>query len=213
MSSILGVPGTTAAENTWYLPEVHGGLGSTITLFNPGSEPVTATIHTALTGGSGPWLLRSVPAHTEVRVPVSSITSAREVSVEVDATAPVVAGSEWQDGAPLPVASVGCVETANSWSIIGGLGGGATSDSISIYNPSAQVANATFRVLPAHGAWSTWSIVVAGHGRYARSLIGVEPSGGAIIAVTTSRPVAIAHTIASGSGTAVAPAAIVTGSQ
>ncbi len=146
MSSILGIPGTTAAARTWYVPEVHGGSNGMVTLYNPGSTAALVTIRTALTVGSGPWLRRSIPARVEVRIPVSSLTSASRVSAQIDATSAIVAGSEWQDGTPLPVVDVGCLTAANQWSIIGGLGGSSTSDSLSIFNSSARASPVSIRV-------------------------------------------------------------------
>lgn len=184
-----------------------------VTLYNPGSTAALVTIRTALTVGSGPWLRRSIPARVEVRIPVSSLTSASRVSAQIDATSAIVAGSEWQDGTPLPVVDVGCLTAANQWSIIGGLGGSSTSDSLSIFNSSARASPVSIRVQLGGGKATTLlSIVVPAHGRYSQSLAGRSAAGNAIIAVTSAQPVTVAHTVVDGSSVAVSPAAIVSGS-
>ena len=212
MSSVVGIPGATAAARTWYLTDVRGGAAGMVTLFNPGSVPALATIRIGLTAGVGPWLQRSVPAHTEIRVPVTSLTSAPLVSAEVSSTGLIVAGSAWLGGAAMPVVAVGSVTTADAWSIIVGFDGGVTSDTLSIFNPSARAAAVSIRVAKALAKGTTMSIVVPANGRYSVSLTRLEPAGGAIVDVTAAQPIAVQHIVADGSGAAVSPAAIMNGS-
>ena len=87
--------------------------------------------------------------------------------------------------------------TARTWSFIVGLGGGSTSDAVSIFNPSSRPSAVSIRLGDAATPTSTIFVNVPAHGRYARSLTGP----GVVRRVDCCshlqlQPVTVAHTVA-----------------
>src|SRR5260370_17621564 len=133
---MYGIPGTVFATKHWYLPAVRAGsFGGAVRVFNPGTVPVLATVHVALDEGAGAWLERSIPPFSEITFPLASLTSAKELAAEVDATGPVVASAGWTDSAGLPVSAIASAAPARDWSLLVGLAATATQDSIPLPNP------------------------------------------------------------------------------
>ena|GEM_PF-1492242 len=204
-ANVVGIPGTVVAATHWYLPDVRGASGSEIALFNPTGRAVLATIRTALTVGSGPWLQVNVPAHSEMLVPVSQLTRTAALAAEVDGSGPLVVASEWYDGTTSPTTAIGSVATATSWSFIGGLAGKGASDSLSVFNPAYTACTVSIRE-GSPGSETHWTVSIPAHGRYSHPLIDPVHVTGVVTIVRSSTPIDVEHVISSPHGATVSPA-------
>jgi hypothetical protein len=209
---LVNVPGTVITASHWYLPEVHGGTGGAVTLFNPSNKATLATIRTALDEGSGPWLQRAVPAFSEVRVPLSVLTSADVVAAQVDSSSPILVGTEWYPVAGLPTATIGSATTAKSWAFIGGLAGRGMSETLAILNPSAVTSLVSVRVTGDKGGGTYWTVTMPAHSKYSRTLDNLVPSGGATVRVEGAQPITVEHRFSDRDGATTSPGAILSGS-
>jgi hypothetical protein len=207
---IVSVPGTVTTALHWYLPEVRGGAGSAVTLFNPGAVAVPATIRSALAEGSGTWLKRIVPPFSEVRVPVDQLTTGTLIGAEVDAAGQVVAGTEWTPtNGPMSM-TIGSTASARAWTFIGGLAGRGVAETVSIINPAPSSSLVSIRVTGDHGGGAHWTISMPAHSHYSRALDSVLPAGGAAVTIQAGKPITVEHTYSADGGAATSPGVMLT---
>ena len=200
-AGVTAIPGAVAPAVHWYLADARsGGSPTTVTVFNPGTRPVQASVHLALAKGQGPWQQRTIPAFGQVNLSLGGLTTSTALGIEVDADGPVVAGAMRQAGSVSPSAYLGAIEAARSWLVLGGYAGLGTSQTISVINPGNSPCTITFQ---AEGSdpQRTWHVSIPAHGRYARTLDGLV-AGNQALSVRASAPVAVGRTVSSKSGSA-----------
>jgi Ig-like domain from next to BRCA1 gene len=211
-TQVVVVPGAVTLAKHWYLPEISASKGGGITLFNTSATSIVASIRTALDEGSGPWLQRTVPAFSQVLVPITELTSAGIVAAQIDSITPLIAGTEWYSAAGLPTAGIASPASATSWAFIGGLAGRGVSETLSIINPSPVASLVSIRVIGDKSGGTYWTVNMPAHSRYSRVIDNIVPSGGATVKIDASQPVTVDHRISDQYGATASPGALLSGS-
>lgn len=203
------VPGSVIAARRWYLPGVSTAAGTSVTLFNPQSAPVTVGVRAALDEGPSTWIRQTVGAFSQLSIPVAGLNSGSGVGVEVTAGAPIVAGASWTDRQAQQWFSLAGTVVTPDWAVLGSAAGRGSSQTLTVLNPNDAAVTVTVGTGRDGAGGPGWQVSMPPHSRYARVLDGLVPADGGIVVIHASAPVAVGRTLAAGNTIAATLGAVV----
>jgi len=165
--------GATAPDTDWYFAEGYTGSGfeNWLTLMNPNSNEVTATITYTFRGGGTPQTRTlTIPKLSRETINVNTDVGAdREVSIKVEANDDIVAErpiyfnyqNKWQGGDN----TIGVTTPVNQWYLAEGYTGPGFEEWLTLQNPNSDAATVTITYMYRGGGTSVKTKTVAGDSR------------------------------------------------